>query len=404
MFVLVFISLSFAYMQVVIVEQWWKFGNFRFRLSRTLEFQESELLEMIRDGTTHKMNVVYYDDDDIGTEHLGDSSRNTSKSFNDSTAQSEKEFELVMQSKDSNKADDKKVGNRFQTLDLGAMVMNESDFMEKPLMVLFSSWIHSVEKYRVHSILRQNWKSWTSIKPMVFTKDPKVRAECRKNGWLTRGISVVDRTCLGPPVLSAMFTDLYKTHDAYFYGYSNADIAFGDGLRETMEFLFYHFVPWKSKPILVVGRRYNVNFMKYQNESWNTPSDVKKMVKHGKLVIRSTDYFFTNKVFPWGQAPKVSIGRPFVVRAIIGWAIRRGYIVIDATRTIEAVHLTTHDGVFASWHVKGVRCNQHVLAAAHWTIPTGLGHCECAKLETFRGNNGKIQMRHRPRSKTICAR
>ncbi|KAL4226996.1 hypothetical protein ACF0H5_014972 [Mactra antiquata] len=306
-----------------------------------------------------------------------------------------------MKNASSNRAASK---SKFSHMNLKEQIMNETDFKRKPLMILFSSWVFSKEKMLVHAVLRRNWKSWASIKPAVLTRDHIVRNDCRRQGWMVRGLSDVDRACYGPPVLSSMFTDLFKNNDAYFYGYSNADIVYGDGLEETLKFIFYHFSPWKTKPILIVGRRYNVNFVKYKNESWRTPADIARMAKYGQLVIRSTDYFFTNKHFPWGKAPGVSIGRPYVVRAIIAWALRSGFHVIDATRTIESVHMTTQDGVYASWHTKGVTCNQRILAALKWSIPTYIGHCECARMETFRDEEGSIQIRRRPPSKKICSR
>lgn len=423
LFLLVLTGVSLSYIQLIATEQWNKFVHFRIRISRSMHVSDSS--HYIQQ-TTPDINMVYFDfNESVAVKNMRDVYNDNSpdvynglENESDDTEEDEIDIDKVIwgqdatvQSENETKAISEKNTNghsrrrnRFATIALHRFIKNDTNFTTKPLMILFSSWVTDHEKANVHAVLRRLWNSWSSIKPVVLTKDQVVQQECKKAGWDFQTVTNSDSRCYGPPVLTSMFTDVLKSHDAYFYGYSNADIIFGDGLEKTMKFLYYNFSPWKSKPILVVGRRHNVDFIQYKNFTLETPEDVKQLTKYGKLVIRSTDYFFTNRHFPWGQAPKVTIGRPYVVRAIIGWALQKGYYVIDATNTIESVHLTTEDGVFASWHKKGVMCNERVLAALRWSVPTSYGHCECARLETFHGKNNTIKMRHRPSNKKYCGR
>lgn len=270
------------------------------------------------------------------------------------------------------------------------------------LIVLFSSWAFSQEKSKVHETLLRLWSSWLvpSVQPLVLTNDAKVRHLALTSNWSVLPVTKSIPMCKGPPVLRNLFIDTQKEFDAQFYGYANADIIFGDGLVQTLKFLRNNY-RWTKKPLLVVGRRYNYDF-KHSHVRINDSSNVRSLLKQGQLVRRSTDFFFTNKLFPWKVIPAVSIGRPFVVRAVIGYAIKRHYDIIDATRTIESVHLTTADGILASWHKPGVNCNKHLLLKEHHKLPLDYGHCECAKLETVRDKKGHIHLRSRKPSRTIC--
>ena len=270
------------------------------------------------------------------------------------------------------------------------------------LIVLFSSWSYSAEKLKVHQALLRLWSSWllSSVHPLMITDDTKARKMALASNWSVLPVTKKINACKGPPVLPNMFLDTMNVFEALFYGYANADIIFGDGLVQTLKFL-RNIYRWSESPLLIVGRRYNFDFTHYSVQL-NNSQQVKSLLKRGQLVIRSTDYFFTNKAFPWKQIPWVTIGRPFIVRAVIGYAIKHHFDIIDATKTIESVHLTTEDGIYASWNKPGKNCNRHLLIKQRQKLPLGVGHCECAKLETARDNKGFIRLRSRKPSRKLC--
>jgi hypothetical protein len=410
-FLLVLTGVSLAYIQLVALEQWGKFVHLNVQISRTIHYNSGKGKNLLRNEKSSDVLYFEYNETDLMKKQVdysnpiadtNNSADNDVVDFRESTDFNEKAGNRNQSKIKSSKKHARR--NLYATINLEKIISDETNFTKKPLMVLFSSWVSSPEKAKVQGVVKRLWNSWSSIKPAVVTTDTQVQNECTLAGWGSQNVTSVDPGCHGPPVLAKMFTDVSKAHDAYFYGFSNADIIFGDGLEKTMKFLYYHYSPWKTKPVLVVGRRHNVDFIEHANFTLDTPTDVGKMAEKGTLVVRSTDYFFSNELFPWARAPKVSIGRPYVVRAIIGWALQRRFDVIDATKTIESVHLTTQDGVFASWHKKGTMCNERVMAKLRWNIPLSFGHCECARLETFKGVNKTIEMRHRPMSRRFCGR
>ena len=286
--------------------------------------------------------------------------------------------------------------------DVGEVELQDSGHWNKTLIVLFTSWGYSEEKLDVHKTLLRLWASWSysSVQPLVLTNDVNVSRMAVAANWSVLPVTKRINSCKGPPVLRDLFFDTMEKYDALFYGFANADIIFGNGLVQTLKFLRNKY-SWSKKPLLIVGRRYNYDF-KHSRDNITDPNQIQRLMRRGKLVIRSTDYFFTNAEFPWKQVPMVSIGRPFVVRAVIGFAIKNHYTIVDATRTIESVHLTTEDGIFASWNKPGVNCNKNLLIKGHHKLPLGAGHCECAKVETVYNRKGNILLRSRPPSRKLC--
>ena len=274
---------------------------------------------------------------------------------------------------------------------------------ESTLLILFTSWGHSSEKQNVHQTLLRLWASWTTslVHPLVFTNDSTVRDMATSAKWHVLPEGEKNDICKGPPVLRALFTDTIHNYDAFFYGYANSDIIFGNGLIKTLRFLRKKYQSSKS-PVLIIGRRYNYDFINNQ-VYLNNPIEVGRLLNYGTLVNHSTDYYITNKVFPWEGVPMVSVGRLFVARAVVTHAIKHRYDVIDATKTIESVHLTTADGNYASQNKPGRYCNYYILRE-NKVKPSlqRFGHCECAKLETVYTEGGQIELKSRNPSAEFC--
>ena len=282
----------------------------------------------------------------------------------------------------------------------GTGVVDNNTF--STLLLLFTSWSYSSEKVKVHEALLNIWSSWSFsiVRPLIMTEDEKARDMALASNWSVLPTSKKNRACRGPPMLPRMFLDTMVKFDAFFYGYSNADIVFGNGLVQTLNYL-QRTNRWEEKPLLVVGRRSNFDFL-HSNIHLHNSSQVNGMLKNGSLVIRSSDYYFTNKAFPWKHIPMVSIGRIYIVRTVIGYAIKHHIDIIEATQTIEAVHLTTEDGNKAAYNKPGLNCNRNLLIKQRQRLPLRVGHCECARLETVRDKKGFMLLRPRRPSRTLC--
>lgn len=266
-------------------------------------------------------------------------------------------------------------------------------------LLLFSSWTRrggTVSKGRVYRNIVRNWKSFLpQIQPLVFTSDNDVFVEAVENQWFALP-EKSNRKCFGPPLLPHMFVDA-KAHvdNSFLYGFSNADILFSDNLIKTIKFLETS-SDLRNKSFMVIGRRTNFDFHLHPEE-FISKAEIDRIVSQKEQVQKSSDYFFTTADFPWNKVAPLSIGRPAFCRWVMSYAHKIGAIVIDASITISALHLTTEDGNRSSWHLSGngVHCNEDVIESFPEKIILGLGWVECATYETYFDDSGEVKLRRR---------
>jgi hypothetical protein len=97
---------------------------------------------------------------------------------------------------------------------------------------------------------------------------------------------------------------------------------------------------------MVVGRRTNLHIKKVANKNIYLPTVVETESRYGELFqTNAEDYFFINRnVFPWHQVPDIAIGRPGYDNFLVGLGIEMKVAVIDATKTLVALHQTDKEG------------------------------------------------------------
>lgn len=147
------------------------------------------------------------------------------------------------------------------------------------------------------------------------------------------------------PHLKEMFFYVEKLYpDCLFYGYANGDVLFNGGLIRSLEAVAEVLGPLRRT--LIVGKR--TNFVLNDREIY-LPWDVDRSAKaEGRLFISDAqDYFFMTSQFPWTYVPDVVVGRPGYDNFLVATAIRKGVSVVDATRSLVALHQTDQDGNFA---------------------------------------------------------
>ena len=265
---------------------------------------------------------------------------------------------------------------------------------QKPELLLFTTMYREGEKIGVLEKLFNLWRSWFPvIKPLVFTSDPEIEKDAGTYGWPFLP-EKKDPDCYGPPLFSSMFIDSMATYDATFYCYANSDIVFDKGLLETIRF-FEKNETLMQKPFIAVGKRIYFDFEKY-GDLMNTADDVGELANKGEEIHWSSDYWVTTKQFPWWEVLPISVGRPLFCRWIIAYAIEKKLTVIDTSKTIKAVHLTTQDGNRSSWDKPGNDCNARIIMYGKPQVKQmRLGLVECAELETYFDETGEIKMRSR---------
>ncbi|XP_052233104.1 uncharacterized protein LOC127845966 [Dreissena polymorpha] len=257
-------------------------------------------------------------------------------------------------------------------------ILSNSTF---PLLTLFTSWNENQEKHLVHNLTLINWRSLHPyVIPVVFTNESSVINECNKAGVTTLPLSNVAAD--GIPVLKYMFRDAMDHFNTSFYAFSNGDILFTDTLIRTLAHMIHSTTGNLSKPVLIVGRRTNVENVTFEEGlHWENITRISK--SRGKLFGGwAEDYFITTPSYSWNKVAEVVIGR----RAYDNWLVynarKMKYTVIDATDTLVAVHQTTKAGNFEGHSHSNRDYNHNLLAKMYTRIPYQAGVVGCIEMYT----------------------
>ena len=162
------------------------------------------------------------------------------------------------------------------------------------------------------------------------------------NGWIILQLRRTHK--MGLPFLKDMLTDIQQKHNSTFYGYVNGDILFDQCILATLiavkQYLKY------DHNILITGRRINY---KMRGENIRKLEVVLQLSLKGTLFSPDAgDYFITPyHGYPWSVLKDVVIGKPAYDNYVIAMGIQNNVTVIDATKTVTALHQTGRDGNFA---------------------------------------------------------
>ena len=266
-----------------------------------------------------------------------------------------------------------------------------------PLLTLFTTWRDNADKHLNNTVL--NWMSLSpTVIPVIFTNDTSVADECSKNGFEVMPISV--SAADGIPVLKFMYRDVMRRYNSTFYAYSNSDILFTDTLTDTLLQIMFNTTIDLSKPTLVVGQRTNVDSVTL-TEAGNWYNITVTAKTRGKLFTGWAEYYFiTPRAYPWRDIAKVVIGRRAYDNWLVYYSRKLNYTVIDATKTILAVHQTTKAGNHEGHTHKNKDYNHNLLVKMYQRIKYGAGETRCIENYTHYVNGTFTVSR---RNNTGCA-
>ena len=163
-----------------------------------------------------------------------------------------------------------------------------------PLLTIFTTWNPAMQKQIVYANAVKNWFSLSQdIRTIAFTNDSKIADTAKRGNWTVMPLK--NTACFGTPVLRGMFTEAMKLPvKSKFYAYSNADIVFNSGLVKSLtEIIKSHY--FDEGPILIVGKRIDVNISKLDEPEVNSSEDVGKLAKHGNISWGfAADFYITN--------------------------------------------------------------------------------------------------------------
>ena len=220
----------------------------------------------------------------------------------------------------------------------------ENDFPQKPpLLTLFTTWNNSKENFARRNTTVSNWAQLTpQIIPVLFTNDQGLQRNVEQKGWRTLPVL---KSQIGIPVLKNMYLEAMKQFNSTFYAYANGDILFTDTLLTFLMSINKN-ETLLSNTLLIVGQRTNVKNVSAE-EAVNFDLLKNASTTRGKLFTTwAEDYFITTKKFPWSNMPSVVVGRRAYDNFLVLESIKQHFIVIDATKTILAIHHTTNAGNF----------------------------------------------------------
>ncbi|KAL8603346.1 hypothetical protein ACOMHN_039709 [Nucella lapillus] len=245
-------------------------------------------------------------------------------------------------------------------------------------VVVFSTWVDRPYKRLIHdNVLR----SWPLVSPhsficMLFSEEAE-RARARTYQWTTPPLP--PKACGGIPIFREMFYAAMKAVPAArLFGFANGDILLGATLKETLHALLNSSI-LMSQPLLLLVRRFNVGVSDKQLLVKDLRT-VEVMKNQGSRVEDgSSDVFFTNRLFPWGNIADVVPGRIGIGMWLVTVARALNVTVIDLTDTVTAVHLTSSAGNLESHGHPNASCN-HELYKRLGVVPTswGCGYIHCA--------------------------
>lgn len=202
-----------------------------------------------------------------------------------------------------------------------------------------------------------------SILPVLFITNATRNYEsiARANGWHVRDVPRVNE--YDTPFISDMISIIMQPpyDKSMFYGFANGDILFDDSLIVTLKSLARVINANKQRqgeghdfhtPVLIVGRRTDTrkNFAQPVTELFY----VEQLRRGGVLhALSSADYFFFTADFDWHLFDGLVIARPAYDNYILLVTKNLGLSVIDATKTLTAVHLAPQnasgEAVANSW-------------------------------------------------------
>lgn len=196
----------------------------------------------------------------------------------------------------------------------------------------------------------------SNIQPVLFVTNTTRSYEhlARANGWHVRDVPRSNQ--FGSPFISDMIEVITSSpyQNSIFFGFANGDILFDESLVTTLKSIAGILASNKhdssknlTTPVLIVGRRTDSHIGGNATELISDMFYVEQLRRIGKLhAISSADYFIFTADFPWHLFDGLVIARPGYDNYILLATNERRMNVIDATKTLTAVHLETpHEGL-----------------------------------------------------------
>lgn len=273
----------------------------------------------------------------------------------------------------------------------------DNDIQDRlPLLLLFTSFTREQGKAYIQTNTLRNWALFRPIvQPLLYTvyEDGALVEFAKRLGWYV--LPVPNMSSIGVPYLKNMYLTAMETHSSVLYGYTNGDILFSDGFVDTLREVVKHI--YALNTTLIVGMRTNYNMNLDNSMPVYHLNDVNNISRKGRLFRSDAeDYFFVTNDFPWQVIPDLVIGRVAYDNFLVGTAIKQNVSVVDATKTITALHQTGVDGNLAGRRRHDTKYNANLIAKVVGKFNYFTGTTSSAQYESERDFIGNVFIQKRP--------
>lgn len=275
-------------------------------------------------------------------------------------------------------------------------------------LTIFTSFPYLKNKLNVNLNSLRNWKHLDHSPQLVlFTNDRKVALTGFDTHWNVQNVKEDPVTKV--PALRTMFVESMNLYDTSFYMYANADIVFDLYIVDVLSSIekFLKSKNLQNKPVLIVGQRTNFNVSSINMAAPEAWRDI--MFRSYRVYTRfhtdAIDYFITNRAFPWDEVLPLVIGRVGYDNWIIAYARFRGFITIDASAAISAIHQTTNIGNFEGFRSENWDFNRNYIYKSSPPFPYGVwGRTGCCTYQLSYDDCSRVVVIKRPDVPSECNR
>ena len=243
-------------------------------------------------------------------------------------------------------------------------------------------------------------QSWTRLEPspqiILFGDEPGIAESCETYN-LTHIPSIQLNSC-GTPRLDFIFDYIEKHCSAKLQFFVNADIILFSDIYEAAGQCLDKF-----DQFLTIGRRTELRvneILSFADSGWE--EDVKLRASREGFLQRPShkDYFLFTRGL-WKNMPGFAIGRASYDNAMVQYALDEKIPVIDATRSVTAVHQTHDYSHLKGGHneaYKGKEATANYELAQKWLGKSVVNQGYIDQTSWIFDQGGKIV----PRNKDIC--
>ena len=256
-------------------------------------------------------------------------------------------------------------------LDVLMLDFGNKNVSRRPSVILFTTFKNQPDRMFLQYNTIRNWASLRPfIQPVLFTTSQQgdgtdlLEETARDNGWHLYPAPAVNSK--GLPFVRPMFEMVERRYNAVtFRGYSNGDLLFDGGLTRTLLAVAQH--AFHINRSVIIG-----NHTVYAGSLLDEKNTLDKdhlsamVATNGRFHANgSRGYAILSGPYPWQLFPGLAVGRRGLNNFIVNLAATHGAKVIDATKSLLAVHQPAAGDAASSAFAKDADFNVNAVVSVY---------------------------------------